>query len=101
MTEVTEIQLNSQKRAEIRKLFDEKIKMKQKELEEIMKQRIEEQKKQEEIEIKKLRKKLDLLVKARPMPIYPEPCVIKSNKPLTVPETPNLITLKKKPIRML
>ncbi|XP_011869824.1 PREDICTED: targeting protein for Xklp2 [Vollenhovia emeryi] len=78
--------LNTDKRAKEREEFNEKIKRKEME-EEAKCQEIEKKRLESEKEMKaKLRKLTEM--KARPMPAYKSPMVIKSTKPLTDPHSP-------------
>jgi len=68
LTEPTDKILNSDKRAEVRKRFDELLRQKEIKLEKERKLLEEERRRQEELEIAKLRKEME--VKARPMPDF-------------------------------
>eukprot|EP01080_Neovahlkampfia_damariscottae_P010632 gene10632-3255_t len=91
LTQILNVELNSEKRAEQRKEFDFKLNEKHKMMEEERRKQEEERQRLEEIEIQKLRKSQE--VKANPMPIFEEPTRIeKSDKPLTEPKAPLLLT---------
>ncbi|XP_046736428.1 targeting protein for Xklp2 homolog [Diprion similis] len=81
-----EFQLNTDKRAKERKEFDERIKQKEQEVEKLKKEAEAEKLKRTESEIAELRKMAE--IQARPMPIYKPPVVIRSEKPLTEPQSP-------------
>ncbi|XP_015525122.1 targeting protein for Xklp2 homolog [Neodiprion lecontei] len=81
-----EFQLNTDKRAKERKEFDERIKQKEQEIEKLKKEAEAEKLKRTESEIAELRKMAE--IQARPMPIYKPPVVIRSEKPLTEPQSP-------------
>ncbi|CAK9817922.1 Targeting protein for Xklp2 homolog [Anthophora plagiata] len=83
---IFKFELNTDKRAKERNIFDEKIKKKELDLE---KKRQEEEKARllkEKIERTELRKMAE--VKSRPMPVYKPVVVLKSTKPPTSPHSP-------------
>ncbi|XP_063975777.1 targeting protein for Xklp2 homolog [Diachasmimorpha longicaudata] len=79
-------ELHSDKRARMRKDFDDQLKMKAALKEEKRRREQEERLAREQREIKELRKKAE--TKARPMPVYKPMTLIKSTKQLTTPESP-------------
>ncbi|KAB7499326.1 Targeting protein for Xklp2-like protein [Armadillidium nasatum] len=84
-TTVEEFRLNTDKRAEERRSFDEHLKEKEEEMEANRKLMEERKQKEEEEEIKELRKKI--VHKAQPITNY-KPVVLKEGLPPTVPITP-------------
>ncbi|XP_011300327.1 targeting protein for Xklp2 [Fopius arisanus] len=80
------VELHSDKRARMRKDFDEQIRIKAALKEEKRRRDQEERLAREQMEIKELRKKAE--TRARPMPVYKPMTLIKSTKPLTAPESP-------------
>ncbi|RXG57442.1 Targeting protein for Xklp2-like protein [Armadillidium vulgare] len=84
-TTVEEFRLNTDKRAEERRSFDQHLKEKEEEMEATRKLMEERKRKEEEEEIKELRKKI--VHKAQPITNY-KPVVIKEGLPPTVPVTP-------------
>ncbi|CAK9818285.1 Targeting protein for Xklp2 homolog [Anthophora quadrimaculata] len=83
---ISKFELNTDKRAKERNIFDEKIKKKELDLE--MKRQEEEKARllKEKMERTELRKMTE--VKARPMPVYKPVVVLKSTKPPTSPHSP-------------
>ncbi|CAK9827050.1 hypothetical protein ANTRET_LOCUS4789 [Anthophora retusa] len=83
---ISKFELNTDKRAKERNIFDEKIKKKELDLE--MKRQEEEKARllKEKMERTELRKMAE--VKARPMPVYKPVVVLKSTKPPTSPHSP-------------
>lgn len=79
-------ELHSDKRAKQRKEFDEYIRKKELEEEEMRRREEEERIAKENAEKLELRKQAE--VKARPMPVYKYKQIAKSNKPLTDAESP-------------
>ncbi|XP_015124225.1 targeting protein for Xklp2 [Diachasma alloeum] len=79
-------ELHSDKRARMRKDFDDQIRMKAALKEEKRRREQEERLAREQMEIKELRKKAE--TKARPMPVYKPMTLVKSTKQLTAPESP-------------
>lgn len=83
---IANFKLHSDKRAKERSVFDEKIRKKEQELEA---KRMEEERSRllkEKMERAELRKMTE--IKARPMPVYKPPVVLKSSKPPTSPQSP-------------
>ncbi|XP_044008372.1 MATH and LRR domain-containing protein PFE0570w-like [Aphidius gifuensis] len=79
-------ELHSDKRAKLRREFDENIRQKI-EYDEMKKKREQAEKlAREQLEINEMRKKAE--IKARPMPVFKPPVHIKSTKALTAPESP-------------
>ncbi|CAH1270402.1 TPX2 [Branchiostoma lanceolatum] len=94
LTDVSEFDLNTVRRAEQRQEFEMQKKMKEEEMEALRLQQEEERKEQEQIEIARLRKELvhkaNPIRQGRPLEIQP------SNKPLTNPQTPNFTDRRRK-----
>lgn len=90
LTQVTEFHLNSDDRAEQRKVFDEHVKEKFTAIEKQKQQEEEEEKEREAEEIKRIRKESQF--KAKPVAHFKEFVLRESNIPLTEPHTPNLRT---------
>ncbi|KAK0178672.1 hypothetical protein PV327_007542 [Microctonus hyperodae] len=80
------IELHSDKRAKMRREYDEKMKLKLEQEEQRRKREQENRLAREQAEIAEIRKKAE--IKARPMPVYKPLVVAKSNKLLTEPESP-------------
>ncbi|XP_014213771.1 targeting protein for Xklp2 [Copidosoma floridanum] len=80
-------ELNTDKRAKQRKDFEEQMKKKEAEEAELKKEEEREKLEREKAENIELRKKME--VKARPMPVFKPPSIIKSNKPLTEAQSPH------------
>ena len=79
-------ELNTDKRAKERKGFEEKLKRKDMEEEELRRKEEQERFAREKAEKVQLRKMAE--IKARPMPQYKPISIVKSNKPLTDPQSP-------------
>lgn len=77
-------------RANQREQFNNYLKKTQQERETLRKKHLEDQMEIEAQEVKQLRKSLEF--KARQMPKYPDYIPVKSEAPLTLPESPNLAT---------
>ncbi|KAL0480116.1 targeting protein TPX2 [Acrasis kona] len=106
LTNVTNIELSSDRRARERQEFDEKIKKKMADLEQIKKEKEDEERKEKEIETIILRRKIEERHKANPMPsFYSQSCdevqskllekIRQHKQQLTVPESPNLNTSRR------
>ncbi|KAK0093889.1 hypothetical protein PV326_012395 [Microctonus aethiopoides] len=80
------IELHSDKRAKMRREYDEKVKLKLEQEEQRRKREQENRLAREQAEINEIRRKAE--IKARPMPVYKPLVVAKSNKLLTEPESP-------------
>ncbi|XP_078688319.1 targeting protein for Xklp2 homolog isoform X2 [Branchiostoma floridae x Branchiostoma belcheri] len=94
LTDVSEFDLNTVRRAEQRQEFEMQKKMKEEEMEAQRQQQEAERREQEQIEIARLRKELvhkaNPIRHGRPLDIQP------SNKPLTNPQTPNFSDRRRK-----
>ncbi|XP_078606623.1 targeting protein for Xklp2 homolog isoform X1 [Branchiostoma floridae x Branchiostoma japonicum] len=94
LTDVSEFDLNTVRRAEQRQEFEMQKKMKEEEMEALRQQQEAERREQEQVEIARLRKELvhkaNPIRHGRPLEIQP------SNKPLTNPQTPNFSDRRRK-----
>lgn len=110
LTEVLDIPLHSDKRATARVEFDERMKMKMAEIEQMQRQRAEEMKKREEMEREQARREIENHLKAKPMPAFYETYskehisltqkrlqkkIKEQSNRLTVPKTPKFATNKR------
>ncbi|KAJ9580425.1 hypothetical protein L9F63_024401 [Diploptera punctata] len=86
LTDITAVELNTEKRAKEREEFDLKVKMEQAHLEELRRRRDEQQKRAEMEEVARLRK--EAVHKALPVPKYKPLEVLSSSRPLTSPKSP-------------
>lgn len=89
LVEVKEFDLNTARRAEERRAFDDHVKAMETQAEAARKKREEEEKQAEEAEVAKLRKEAEF--KAQPIRKYRGVEVKQSDKQLTVPVTPQMI----------
>ncbi|PNF25470.1 hypothetical protein B7P43_G06000 [Cryptotermes secundus] len=92
-TDITAIELNTERRAKEREEFDTKIKLEQAELEELRRLRDETQKREEMEEIARLRK--EAVHKANPIRRYKPLKILSSDKPLTDPQSPAFLSRSK------
>lgn len=91
LTLISEFELNSENRAQARHKFDEMLAEKERAAEEARQNRLAREKLEEARQLSKLRKALEF--KANPVPTFEEVFQPKpSDKPLTEPKTPQLVT---------
>jgi hypothetical protein len=90
LTEISNITLTSDRRAEERSKFDDHVRAKEAAMEALKEQQRREREEEEKAAVRALRQKM--VPKARPMPKYEAPSFKPSEKALTEPHTPNLRT---------
>ena len=88
LSEISNFSLHTDRRAEERAMYDMERTMKEAELELVRKEHEERKKREEEVELARLRR--DIVHKAQPIKYYKTVEVKPSSKPLTMPESPLL-----------
>ncbi|XP_069698789.1 targeting protein for Xklp2-like isoform X2 [Periplaneta americana] len=94
LTDITSVELNTERRAKEREEFDMKVKMEQEEVEEMRRKREEEEKQRELEEVARIRK--ESVHKANPVRRYKQLDIVGSDKPLTDPHSPSFTNRSKR-----